>query len=388
MSVKSVPLARPFLSGLRRLPVIKSWSERRGIERRYEEILREPWEPRLYSDTDELHIGEIEINKNCNLNCAMCNTDLSTRPQMNMELDLFERAVLFAKSMKRPRTSLHTIGEPLLNPRLPQYFEILRKHGVEVFISTNALLLEKRLDLLIENADLIYDLRFSIDGASKETFEKIRVRGQWERLIRNLDYFRERTKDLQPFRQLRISSIVSEDVRHELARHLDFFSRYVPMRNIDLNLVGGLSPDNTYFLTRSILKNHIVPWPPCDQLFSSTMHVLNDGRVTACCRDYNGDLVYGSLRDGAPAELINNENVLELRRQHLENRIPKESLCASCFRVDPRVSKSFKLFVSALVGRFSKTWDVPRMQDRFEEFFTLFSRGIPDSDTFSDLLRR
>jgi wyosine [tRNA(Phe)-imidazoG37] synthetase (radical SAM superfamily) len=134
-----------------------------------------------------------------------------------MELDLFERAVLFAKSMKRPRTSLHTIGEPLLNPRLPQYFEILRKHGVEVFVSTNALLLEKRLDLLIENADLIYDLRFSIDGATKETYEKIRVRGQWERLIRNLDYFRERTKSHQPFRQLRVSSIVSEDVRHELA---------------------------------------------------------------------------------------------------------------------------------------------------------------------------
>jgi len=158
--VKSVSLSRSFVSGLRRLPGFRSWSHHREILQRYEAIVREPWNPGLYSDTDELHIGEIEINKNCNLNCAMCNTGLSTRPQMNMELDLFERAVLFAKSMKNPRTSLHTIGEPLMNPKLPQYFEILRKYGVEVFLSTNALLLEKRLDLLIENADLIYDLRF------------------------------------------------------------------------------------------------------------------------------------------------------------------------------------------------------------------------------------
>jgi hypothetical protein len=382
-----IHLAKRIESRVKRLPFIGAFHANREIRRLYGQILREPYDPQLYSDVRQLHLGEIEINRNCNLNCVMCNTDLSTRPQMNMDLELFERAVLFAKSMGRSQTSLHTIGEPLLNPLLPRYFDILRKHDVEVFISTNALLLEKRLDLLIENARSIYDLRFSIDGASKETYERIRVRGQWDRLITNLDFFRARTSGSAPFRSVRISSIVSEDVRHELAHHLAFFSKYVPMQNIDLNLVGGLSPDNTYFLSRSILKNHIVPWPPCDQLFSSTMHVLNDGRVTACCRDYNGDLVYGSLRENTPAELINNENVLELRRQHLEKRIPKESLCATCYRVDPRVSKSFKLFVSGLVQRFSKAWDVPLMQGRFEEFFSLFARRIPDPESFSSLLR-
>ena len=42
-------------------------------------------------------ISEIEINKNCNLDCVMCNTSLSKRPDFNMKLDLFENILIKMK---------------------------------------------------------------------------------------------------------------------------------------------------------------------------------------------------------------------------------------------------------------------------------------------------
>ncbi len=387
MGVLSQIVPKKAKTTVKGLPFVKPWFERKGLLERYDSIVNEVYNPQLMSKLEDVNIAEIEINRNCNINCVMCNTSMSTRPQFNMDLELFEHTVKYTKGQPTGRTALHTIGEPLMNKNLPQYFEILRKQGVKIQLSTNGLILHKHLDLLIDYADIICELRFSIDGASKENYEKIRHGGSWDRLIENMEMFRERTLKSKPFHSVRIGSIVSQDVQNEMGYHMKFWSRYVPMHDIDLNLVSGLSPDNRYFLTRSILKKHIQPWPPCYMLFSSTLHILNDGRATACCRDYNGDLVYGNIRDNTPEELINCENVLELRRQHLENRIPKNSLCASCFCVNPVVAGLFKLFVSGLVRRFSNNWDAPKMQGRFDEFFGMFMEGIPDRELFATLTR-
>ena len=150
------------------LPGIKTWFERKKPMERYDAIVNEVYNPQLIQRVEDVHIAEIEINRNCNINCVMCNTSLSTRPQFNMDMELFEHAVKYTKDQWGGHTALHTIGEPLMNKNLPQYFDILRKNGVKIHLSTNALILHKHLDLIIDYSDIIYEFRFSIDGASKE----------------------------------------------------------------------------------------------------------------------------------------------------------------------------------------------------------------------------
>ena len=197
----------------------------RSYVKQYDGIMSEVYDPQLMSHVEDVNIAEIEINRNCNINCVMCNTSLSTRPQFNMDLELFEHAVKYTKGQVTGRTALHTIGEPLMNKNLRQYFDILRKQGVKIQLSTNGLILHKHLDLVIEFADIIRELRFSIDGASKEAYEKIRLGGNWERLITNMEMFRERTRQGEIFEQVKIGSIVSQDVQHELGHHMKFWSR-------------------------------------------------------------------------------------------------------------------------------------------------------------------
>ncbi|MEM1449828.1 MAG: radical SAM protein [Planctomycetota bacterium] len=197
-------------------------------------------------DPGETRIAEIEINKNCNLNCTMCNTQLSKRPNTYMDLGLFEESLLHAKRLGQTGgLALHTIGDPLIHPRLGDYLALLRKHELTILLSSNMLAFERKQETLREYADVIEKIRFSIDGASKETYEAIRRPGKFENLIKNLELFRTMNEGGRYFDQVAIDSVVSEDVRHELAYHVSFYSRYVPMRNIGLHLVNGLSPDNT-----------------------------------------------------------------------------------------------------------------------------------------------
>lgn len=370
-----------------RMPIARSYLDSYSLGKRYTDIINYDYPLRLEYAMKSFHIAEIEINKNCNLNCIMCNSAMSRRPNITMDVNIFEKAVSYEEQYGRGVTSLHTIGEPLINPNLENYLKILRKHNVKVFLSTNGLLLKDKYDLLLEYRDIISSLRFSIDGATKITYEKIRKPGIFEKLIDNLEFFREATRESKPFKDVWIASIVSEDNKNEIAYHLNFYSKYVPMNRIDLNLVSGLSPDNSYFLERSILKKHIVPWPPCDQLFCSTIHILNNGNTTACCRDYDGDLVFGNISDGDPHELINNDKLVELRKMHISKKIPENILCSSCYRIDPKVSSLFKLFFITLIELHSDHWNMEDMQERFDLFFHLFAKSIPSKGQFIQLLK-
>lgn len=380
-------LATKLKSCLKRIDFIRKVAENRYLYRAFDKIVNRQDQFSIAVDVNKLHIGEIEINNTCNLNCVMCNPHLSERPKINMDLALFEKTVKYLKQMRSPRTALHTIGEPLLNPNLINYFEILRKHNVKILLSTNGLILDKKLDAIFEYADIIDAIRFSIDGATKETYEKIRTPGKFDKLIMNLDSFKRENSKHKYIDRIWISSIVSMDVKHELAYHLQFYSQYTDMRNIDFNLVSGLSPDNSYFFEKTILKKYIVPWYPCDQVFMPTLHVLNDGSVTPCCRDYNGNLVFGNIYYETPADLINNEKIMNMRRQHLNKNIEINALCRNCFRIDPRISSLFSLFYTTLIDKYCQSWNIVEMQQRFDEFFCLFEKGIPNAKTYSRLLR-
>lgn len=134
-----------------------------------------------------IHVSAIEINDSCNLNCAMCETKKAERGKKGlMDLDKFREGVekLCARGMRS--TNLHTLGDPIANRNLRSYLEILRDNNVYLTnFSTNGLMLKRHMDTLFEFRDNIGTMRFSIDGATKPTYERIRVGGTFETLHEN-----------------------------------------------------------------------------------------------------------------------------------------------------------------------------------------------------------
>lgn len=353
---------------------------------KYSEKLNET--KRIDPIVTDIKIGEVEINNNCNLNCLMCRSWEAKRENNYMHLDIFERACSEAVSLGNKIFNIYTIGEPLLNPNLTDYLELLRAYRLKTNISTNGLLLHKNnnIKVIMDHADIIRHLRFSVDGATKETYEKIRTPGKFNRLIDNLDMFSEANKDGQVL--VKFDSILSTDNKDEIARYFSVFSKYTDMEQIDFHFMNGLAPDNKYFFEASVLPQYICKIVPCErQMLSGFLHILCNGDVTACRRDYHGDLVYGNIMEDSAMDLINNPKIIALREAHLNNNIAENIFCSNCFGIERKVIDLFSLFVEVIVKKHKLCWDEEVVQDKFNKFFEFLEVKIPSKKEFLKLLQ-
>ena len=168
---------------------------------------------------------------------------------------------------------------------------------MQTSLSTNGLMLEKHIDTLIEYVDICSSIRFSIDGVKKETYEKIRFGGKWEDLIRNLDLAKKELPKIGY--ELMIDLVITKDNFSELGEFVTFFKKYVrkPYIQILFNFMNSLSPSNDYFLSNNVLQKHTHINSFCNMVAKNTPYILVDGRVSVCCRDYDGSLVIGSINN-------------------------------------------------------------------------------------------
>ena len=161
---------------------------KKNINKVYKNADNQHIEKNLKINIDKLNLNNIETNNTCNLNCPMCDTLSSRRKKINMELSNFEKVIIEAKkinSKDRNIVSLHSVGEPMVSPQFEKYLEIIAKHKFKLSLSTNGLLIERKINILKKYSHIIDEIRFSIDGATKETYELMRFPAKHEKLIHN-----------------------------------------------------------------------------------------------------------------------------------------------------------------------------------------------------------
>jgi len=123
------------------------------------------------------------ISGKCNLNCIHCYASrFLSLPHHTVE----ERLRLIRELADNGVMHIGiTGGEPLLEENLELYIKEIRDHGMTCDVNTNATLMNAEKARFFRRHEVF--LYVSIDGASKETHEKIRGRGNWERLMKGLD---------------------------------------------------------------------------------------------------------------------------------------------------------------------------------------------------------
>lgn len=142
----------------------------------------------------------LDITSRCNLKCVMCYfaaTDRLNFPPFgtgpsdgNMPLPVFEKIAseLFPRAW---RVALGCAAEPMIHPRFRELLAIAGRYGVpDLWFPTNLLALTEESAAAIRDAG-VRTVAASIDGTTKETYEKIRVPARWERLLSRLELLRE-----------------------------------------------------------------------------------------------------------------------------------------------------------------------------------------------------
>lgn len=136
---------------------------------------------------------QVEPVGQCNLRCRMCPI-LFRRdgppygPPAFMDFDLFTR--LLDQFPDLEELQLQGLGEPMMHPRFFDMVELAAARGIKTSTNTNLTLLNaKRAERCVTSG--LGELHASIDGATAETYERIRVRAHFDRIIPNLERLME-----------------------------------------------------------------------------------------------------------------------------------------------------------------------------------------------------
>jgi len=119
-------------------------------------------------------------------------------------------------SFLQRRLDLTGLGEPLLNPELVSMVRYAKRLGFRVSLTSNFTTINQDNAAGLIGAGLNY-LYVSFDGASRETFEKLRHGADFDRIVRNVGLFIKTRKDLNvDTPRLLFETTVSELNVHEV----------------------------------------------------------------------------------------------------------------------------------------------------------------------------
>ncbi|NMC05035.1 MAG: radical SAM protein [Candidatus Lokiarchaeota archaeon] len=281
----------------------------------------------------------IEINNTCNLNCKMCSTQLSKRQKGYITPERFKRILLQLKRLNMRTISLHTVGEPFLHKQLEELFEIAKKEHFRIVLSTNGQLTSKIKSIIEKYWPIITYLRFSIDGATRDTYETIREGAKFKLLVNSLkmvENFNHGKKNSKI--HVKIDAVVNNTTINEISRSLHVFQRFCDPEDINFHLINGIAPDSAYFKETFPFPHLVRPYVPCAMPFQNIFFTF-DGKVTLCCRDYEGELIVGDATTSSLRDIWNGQEAESVRGQHLHPETLMIDSCKNCYGPYPAISE-------------------------------------------------
>ncbi len=251
--------------------------------------------------------ANLELTNHCNLKCSFCPTGngLLARPRGFMEPEVFRTALAGAGPLEF--TLLFQWGESLLHPQFGELAREARARGTRTLVTTNGTLLDEQRTATLLDAGLDR-VTVSVDGDA-ESHE--RIRGvPLARTERGLDHLLAERDRRGIDMAIDVSMVVSPETEHAAeAFEARYGSRADRVQKIPL-------------LTQGERRTR------CREPWRGGLVVLQDGRVTVCCVDHDGELAFGDVREQSLRSLWNGKAMQALRRRHVEGDLP--AICAQC----------------------------------------------------------
>ena len=271
----------------------------------------------------------IEPTNHCNLKCVMCpNKDLKKEDKGFMEFDLFKKVIDEVSEFAFDVHLLHR-GESLIHPDFFRMAKYAHDKNLIVKFHTNGTLLdEEKAYKLIESG--ITQFSFSFDGYDKDTYENIRVNGDFDKTVGNILQFLEIKKKLKskrPYTILELINFPDRRIKSNKIQRKEFLNRFkgLPLNRLEIKEFHNWGGD---VQSKRNQKNYA----PCTFLWHALI-IFWDGSVLPCTQDFFGYYSLGNVRDSSIKEIWNNKKMLQLREKALHQDIGDLKTCSQCDRI-------------------------------------------------------
>ena len=292
---------------------------------------------------------DIEPTNFCNLRCAHCQVTHWDKPKSLLTMENFKKYIRNFPGASRIK--LQGMGEPFLNKELPAIVKELASQDVYIEIVSNGTVMTDPIrNVLTQTPQLT--INFSVDGSTKEVFEKIRIGSNFEKIIENI----KSVVSARPLKSETALSMVAFEEHKDQIKPTIALAKKLGINNFFLQLVvinygqDKLNPrtiehrvsQNESFIKEievMALDNKInlrvsndlydeenqCPWPWLGS------YIDTQGNVIPCCRVANADICsFGNLNKEDFHTIWQSKGYQLLREQIRTNNIP--DFCRSCYK--------------------------------------------------------
>lgn len=291
----------------------------------------------------------IELTNACNHACVFCQNPKMNRKIGKLPLDVFTNFIKSSTKYGLEEVGLYSTGEPFMVKNLDEYVSVSKRCGIKrVYISTNGALasLDKVMKCHLAGLDSI---KFSINAARKESYKIVHGYDEFEKVIKNVEdiynYKKLKKLDLQMLATFVYTNITEDEVVYFKKKFGHMFES-IYFSKADNQGGGNVSTskkvtNETISDEADITKYKI----PCEMLWNR-LHLTCEGNLSACCVDYENDLIYSqNVGNKDIYQEFNNKIVKNLRKKHLENDV-KNLICYNCiYNTNEKYQKLTKIDV-------------------------------------------
>ncbi|MDA3809272.1 MAG: SPASM domain-containing protein [Spirochaetaceae bacterium] len=325
----------------------------------------------------------VEPTSHCNLECKTCIRNAWDEPMGNMSPGTYGKILkALEKSDPIPEIFFGGFGEPLTHPRILDMIGDAKKRGAHVELISNGILLNSTMSESI--VDLGIDrIWISIDGASSDSYEDIRLGNELQGIKKNIQYLKELRRrspkntpaigitfvamkrninelpDIYSLMnelggdRLHISNILphTEDMKNEIlyenaVNNWGTGATEILFPRMDVNDISwpGLKGLLSRFELHDLIEHEFSkPRDTCPFVEKGSISVRYDGKISPCLpllhsgisylknivRD-NRATFFGSLNDSELLEIWNNNEYKEFRKKVMEFDFSPCTACSNC----------------------------------------------------------
>jgi radical SAM protein with 4Fe4S-binding SPASM domain len=233
----------------------------------------------------------------------------------------------------RPFTNyiyLHVLGEPLLHPQLDEILSVAESAGLNINITTNGGLLERKKEILLKHS--IRQINISLHDAEENISSE-----KWSDYIKTaLDF----SSELAPrtYVCLRLWNTSNETSACFNTLCLEKIGEKF---NLSTNLLNEKTHGNGLKLAEHIFLQRAprFEWPDEKNEHTQTkktcyalrdhIAILADGQVIPCCLDADANMKLGNILTDNLVDILNTDRAIDIKKG-FEQRKVVEPICATC----------------------------------------------------------
>jgi radical SAM protein with 4Fe4S-binding SPASM domain len=276
---------------------------------------------------------DFELNNNCNFRCPMCILSIENKPKAEyFPEELYKKIISEGVKKGLRAIDFSYVNEPLIRKDLPDLIAYARDEGIlDMAFNTNVqLLTESYAERLLESG--LTRIQFSIDAHSSEIFDKVRVGGNFDKVVQNtLKFLELKEKHNKKGIMTAVSFVKMSVNEHEWNDFVAFWKDKVDYIILREYLIPVGRNSNHYDDKKKLFsdhKHHIKEFR-CNKPWQRLI-IRTDGTVLPCCTSFGALIPVGNIFKESVEDIWNCDSMKKLRELHKNGEYFKNKVCLEC----------------------------------------------------------